>query len=99
MSTPGGRSGFVMTKATFPINDRWRLSEDGEVQWILQYREGKRWKNKAFCGTRDGLMDVALPHNKVAIVGGVLAALGRLPEHYKPGGLEQLYVKSLDQAA
>ena len=28
--------GTAMTKATFPINDRWRLSEDGECQWILQ---------------------------------------------------------------
>ena len=26
-----------MTKATFLINDRWRLSEEGELQWIPRY--------------------------------------------------------------
>ena len=62
----------------------------------IQYREGKRWKNKAFCGTRDGLMDVALPHNKVAADGGVLAALCRLPEFYEPGALDALV---MDKAA
>ncbi len=85
--------------AIFQITDRWRLTEDGELQWILQYREGKRWKNKAFCGTRDGLMEVALPHNRVAIVGGVLTALSRLPEYYEPGALERLTPISLDRAA
>ena len=68
MSTPGGRSGFVMTKATFPINDRWRLTEDGDVQWILQRANLKakhdrnRWQSVAYCGTREGLLEVALPH-------------------------------------
>ena len=80
----------------FQINDRWRLSEDGELQWILQYCEGKRWKNKAYCGTKAGLLEVAIPHNKVAAVGGVLAALSRLPESYEPGALDALV---MDRAA
>ena len=47
-----------MTKATFPINDRWRLSDDGECQWILQRANPKakhdrnRWQSVAYCGTR-----------------------------------------------
>lgn len=46
----------------------WRLSEDGQSQWILERRrpnvknERDRWRAVAFCGTCEGLIDVALPH-------------------------------------
>ena len=85
--------------AVFQITDRWRLSEDGALQWLLQYREGERWKNKAYCGTKAGLLEVAIPHNKVTAVGGVLAALNRLPDSYEPGALERLAGEMLDRAA
>ncbi len=51
-----------MTKprpAVFQINDRWRLTEDGDVQWILQRESPKakhdrnRWQSVAYCGTRE----------------------------------------------
>ena len=82
--------------AIFQINDRWRLSEDGELQWILEYRKGKDWRAKAYCGTKVGLLEVAIPHNKVAAPRPVLVALSRLPEHYEPGALDAL---ALDRAA
>ncbi len=50
--------GTAMTNATFPINDRWRLSEDGKCQWILEKRKGERWYAKAYCGTKAGLLEV-----------------------------------------
>ncbi len=80
----------------FQINDRWRLSEDGEVQWILEYRKGKNWRAKAYCGTKAGLIEVALPHNKIAAPCPVLAALSRLPEFYEPGAQDALV---MDEAA
>ncbi len=82
--------------AVFQINDRWRLSEDHELQWILQQRRGKGWRSVAYCGTKVGLLEVALPHNRVAASRPVLAALSRLPEHYEPGALNAL---ALDRAA
>ena len=57
----------TMIKATFPINDRWRLSEDGKLQWILQRENPKakddrhRWSSVSFFGTLEGLLEVALP--------------------------------------
>ncbi len=56
-------------RATIPINDRWRLSEDGALQWIVQRENPKvkderhRWASVAFCGTREGLLEVALPRH------------------------------------
>ena len=77
--------------AVFQINDRWRLSEDGEMQWILQTLQGTRWRDRAWCGTRTGLLEVfALPHHKIAPPAGVLVALSRLPEYYEPGALDAL---------
>ncbi len=82
--------------AIFQINDRWRLSEDGELQWILQQRRGKGWRSVAYCGTKAGLLEVALPHNRVAASRPVLAALNHLPESYEPGALDALV---MDEAA
>ncbi len=82
--------------AIFQINDRWRLTEDGELQWILQTLQGTRWRDRAWCGTRDGLIGVALPHHKVAVPAGVLAALERFPEFYEPGAQDALV---MDEAA
>ena len=82
--------------AIFQINDRWRLSEDGELQWILQQRRGKGWRSVAYCGTKAGLLEVALPHNRVAASRRVLAALGRFPESYEVGALD---IQVLEEAA
>ena len=88
--------------AIFQINGRWRLSEDGEVQWILQRHNPKakherhRWVSVAFCGTREGLMEVALPHHKVNTSDAACRALKLLPAYYEPGALDAL---ALDRAA
>jgi len=82
------------------INDRWRIAEDGECQWILQVYSGGRYRDKAWCGTKAGLLEVALPHNGIAAPGPVLAALEALPEHYRPGALEAALERlALPQAA
>ncbi len=86
-----------MTKATFAITDRWRLSEDGELQWILEKFTGKTWRGKAWCGTKAGLLEAgALPRNKISVPNTVLAALNRLPDSYEPGALEQVAIETLD---
>ena len=36
------------------LNDRWRVIDD-PLQWILQHREGKRWRDRSFCRSRSGL--------------------------------------------
>ncbi len=92
-------------RATFQINERWRLSEDGELQWILQREEPKakserhRWMSVAFCGTREGLSVVALPHHKVNPTDAACRALERLPKTYEPGALERVAAEMLDRAA
>ncbi len=80
-------------RAVIHLAERWRLTEDGDAQWLLQKRIGERWRDKAWCGTREGLLIVALPHNRVAAAAAVLARLRGLPNSYTPEALEQLLVK------
>jgi hypothetical protein len=43
------------------LNDRWRVVDDGEVQWILQVRKGQEtlkstgWRDRRFHLSRTGL--------------------------------------------
>ena len=91
-----------MTKTTFQINDRWRISEDGECQWILQRANPKakderhRWSSVAFCGTREGLLKIALPHHGIIPSDAASRVLKSLPERYEPGKLD---ASVLDRAA
>ena len=72
-----------MIKATFPITVRWRLSEDSDVQWILQRANLKakhdrnRWQSVAYCGTREGLLEVALSHHGVILSDAAALSLNR----------------------
>ena len=74
----------------------WRLAEDGALQWILQRENPKakeerhRWGALSFCGTRAGLIEVALPHRKVKPTEAACRLLKSLPEHYEPGALARL---------
>ncbi len=81
-----------MTKTTFPINDRWRLSDDGKMQWVLEYRAGQSWQAKAFCVSNTGLLEIALPHNRITAPEYVLAALATLPDLYELGALKRISV-------
>ena len=44
--------------ATLHLAEGWRLSEDGQLQWILERHAGQRWVAKAWCGTKAGLLEV-----------------------------------------
>ena len=44
----------------------------------------------AFCGTRQGLIEVALPRHKVKPTDAACAALKSLPAHYQPGAPARL---------
>ena len=85
--------------------DGWRLNEDGQLQWILQRERPKakterdRWRSMAFCGTREGLIKVALPRHKVKPTNAACAALKSLPAHYEPGALGALAVKAAARAS
>ncbi len=92
-------------RAAITICDGWRLSEDGALQWILQREKPKakderhRWASVAFCGTREGLLEVALPHHRVIPTDAASHALQRLPEAYEPGALDRAASAALAEAA
>ena len=79
--------------------DGWWLNEDGDRQWILQREQPKakdernRWHAVSCCGTREGLIEVALPHHKVRPTDAACAALKSPPAHYEPGALDVLVVR------
>ena len=82
--------------AAIELPPGWRLSEDGELQWLLQRGQSKaldernRWRTVAFCGTKEGLLKVALPHHGCQPADAALLRLKSLPEHYLPGALAQI---------
>ena len=41
------------------LNERWRLTDDGQLQWLLQYRKGVRWQNKGYITSKADLLEVA----------------------------------------
>ncbi len=75
------------------IDEHWRISEDGDVQWILQRERPKakddrsKWASLAFCGTLQGLLEVALPHRGVEPTDAASIVLQRVPALYKPSAL------------
>ena len=76
--------------------DGWRLSEDGQYQWLLQRENPKakdersRWASVSFCGSLRGLLEVALPHRGVEPTDAATSVLQRLPATYEPGVLERV---------
>ncbi len=92
-------------RVAIPINDGWRLTEDGSMQWILQRANPKakdvrsKWASVAFCGTLQSLLEVALPHRGVDPTDAACIVLRRLPAMYKPGALARAVESMLDEAA
>ena len=82
--------------AAIELAPGWRLFEDGELQWLLQREqpsvadERNRWRTVAYCGTKEGLLEVALPHHSCQPTDDALLRLKSLPEHYLPGALAQI---------
>ncbi len=81
------------------LAEGWRLGEDDLCQWISQRENAKarderhRWKAVSFCGTREGLIEVALPHRAVNPTEAACYLLERLPRHYQPDALGALVVR------
>lgn len=68
-------------KMIVDLNDRWRVTEDGKLQWILQHKEGARWRSRSFFRTRlELLRDVGELCGDVDPQ--ILQALGALPPTY-----------------
>jgi hypothetical protein len=63
--------------ASFPLmlNADWRVAFD-PLQWILQHRQGQRWRDRAFCVMRDALLRCIADNCGVADITQVL----QLPE-------------------
>ncbi len=82
--------------AAIELASGWRLSENGELQWLLQRgqpsasNERNRWRTVAFCGTKQGLIEVALPHLGCQPTDAALLRLKSLPAHYSPGALARI---------
>src|SRR5215510_14795096 len=39
----------------FSINANWRVVQD-KMQWVLQRKQGERWRDRSFCVTREALL-------------------------------------------
>ena len=82
--------------AAIELAPGWRLFEDGELQWLLQREqpsvadERNRWRTVAYCGSREALVEVALPHHGCQPTDSALLRLKTLPEYYLPGVLAQI---------
>ena len=82
--------------AIFELCAGWRLSGDGELQWMLQHEqpgakdERSRWKSVAYCGSLEGLLAAALPRHRVNVTDAARGLLKRLPANYQPGALAAL---------
>jgi hypothetical protein len=64
------------------LNVHWRVVEcKNSIQWILQRRQGKRWRGAWFCRTREALIRGAREHAG-QIGGDALIVLLRLPERF-----------------
>jgi hypothetical protein len=57
------------------LNDQWRVEHD-EMQWVLQCRQGGRWRDRSFCVTREALLRCIGEHCGTADISAVL----RLPD-------------------
>ena len=81
--------------ATISLNEHWRLTEDGQLQWIVQREKPKakserhRWASLAFCVTGEGLLNVALPRHGIIPTEAACHVLERLPARYEPAALGQ----------
>jgi hypothetical protein len=70
------------------ISDRWRIEDDGMLQWILAMRSGRKtgkatgWKGKRFCRWRRALIrdigELCGPVDPAA-----MAIIRALPERYR----------------
>ena len=64
------------------LNDRWRVAHDGQLQWILQKREGGSWYGKLFPCSRSSLVrSIAERCGDLDI--DVLATIEEWPERYR----------------
>jgi len=43
------------------LNSGWRVMDD-PLQWLLQRKQGSRWRNRSFCRTREGLLRCVNDH-------------------------------------
>ena len=59
------------------LNDRWRVVDDSS-QWVLQQREGERWRDRSFCQTKRTLLRCVREYCGQANIG----ALQSLPDCY-----------------
>jgi len=62
------------------LNTGWQVVDD-PLQWILQRREGSRWRNRSFCRTREGLLRCVREYCGV-VDAEALARLEALPDFH-----------------
>jgi len=66
------------------LNNRWRVAHDGELQWILQTRDGKRtWKSRRFHIERDWLL-ASIREVCGEVDASALAVIRSWPPRYSP---------------
>ena len=54
------------------VNSTWRVAFD-ERQWLLQVRQGERWRDRSFCVTRRGLLRCIAAYCGPADTGAIAA--------------------------
>jgi hypothetical protein len=65
------------------LNDKWRvITCPANIQWILQFKRGGRWRDRSFVTTRDALIRLSKEHAG-EISSEAWNKLQSLPHHFK----------------
>ncbi len=99
---PGGTAGFSIASLCFPervshlfpvvLNERWRVADDGKLQWCLQCRrrnmvrsdgseDPRSWQGSAYCTSRRALLS-NIRERAGDVEPAALAVIEQLPETY-----------------
>jgi hypothetical protein len=76
------------------LNDRWRVTDDGQLQWILEVRKGRErskatgWRGRSFHTTRTHLL-ADIERLCGSAESNAMDALAELPTKYCVGGLHE----------
>jgi hypothetical protein len=62
------------------LNSGWQVVDD-DLQWILQRKQGSRWRNRSFCRTREALLRCVRDHCGI-VDAEALARLEALPDFH-----------------
>ncbi|MDA1023660.1 MAG: hypothetical protein O2817_10015 [Proteobacteria bacterium] len=72
----------MIEELVLTLSPRWRIVAD-TLQWIIQRKQGKKWRSIAFIASSKGVLNRVLREKGAEITPEGNAALDALPESYK----------------